>query len=91
MGASAVSEELKPPEAKPDRKGLSIPPRYVAAAVVLAALVLLVVQNHDDVSFEWLVFDMTAPLWVLILVPAVAGAAVNEVFGFVRRRRRRRR
>ena len=86
-----MNEELKPPEAKPDRKGLSIPPRFVAAGVVLAALVLLVVQNHDDVSLEWLVFDMSGPLWVVILVAAVAGAVVNEVFGFVRRRRRRRR
>ena len=84
-----MNEEPKAPEAKPDRKGLSIPPRFVAAAVVLAALVVLVVQNHDDVDFEWLVFDMTAPLWVLILVPAVVGAAVTAVSGFLRRIRRR--
>ena len=84
-----MNEEPRPPEAKPDRKKLSISPGLVAAALVVAALVLLVVQNNDDVAFEWLVFDMTAPLWVLILVPAVMGAAVSAVFGLLRRIRRR--
>ncbi len=88
-----MNEEPKPPEAKPDGKGkkLSIPPGLVAAALLVAALIFFVVQNGDDVAFEWLVFDMTGPLWVVILVAAVAGAVLNEVLGFVRRRRRRRR
>ena len=74
-----------------DGKKLSIPPGLVAAVLLVVALIFFVVQNGDDVAFEWLVFDMTGPLWVVILVAAVAGAVVNEVFGFVRRRRRRRR
>lgn len=88
-----MNEEPRPPEPKPDGKNkkLSIPPGLVAAVVLVVALIFFVVQNGDDVAFEWLVFDMTGPLWVLILVSAVAGAVLNEVFGFVRRRRRRRR
>ncbi len=86
-----MNEEPKTPEVEPDRKKLSIPPGLVAALLLVVALIFFVVQNGDDVAFEWLVFDMTGPLWVVILVAAVAGAVVNEVFGFVRRRRRRRR
>ena len=86
-----MNEEPKPPEAKPNGKKLSIPPGLVAAVLLVVALIFFVVQNGDDVAFEWLVFDMTGPLWVVILVAAVGGAVLNEVFGFVRRRRRRRR
>ena len=101
-GGSAVNEEPRPPETRPGSKDtkdtkdtknkkLSIPPGLAAAVLLVVALIFFVVQNGDDVAFEWLVFDMTCPLWVLILVSAVAGAVLNEVFGFVRRRRRRRR
>jgi uncharacterized integral membrane protein len=86
-----VNEEPKLPEAKPDGRKLSIPPGLAAAVLLVVALIFFVVQNGDDVAFEWLVFDMTGPLWVVILVAAVAGAVLNEVFAFARRRRRRRR
>ena len=66
-------------------------PGLVAAVLVVVALIFFVVQNGDDVAFEWLVFDMTGPLWVVIVVAAVAGAVLSEVLGFRRRRRRRRR
>ena len=86
-----MNEEPKPLEVKPDKKKLSIPPGLVVAVLLVAGLIFFVVQNGDDVAFEWLVFDMHGPLWVVILVAAVAGAVVNEVLGFIRRRRRRRR
>ena len=86
-----MNEEPKPLEVKPDKKKLSISPGLVAAVLVVVGLIFFVVQNGDDVAFEWLVFDMSGPLWVVILVAAVAGAVLNEVLGFLRRRRRRRR
>ena len=86
-----MNEEPKPLEVKPDKKKLSIRPGLVTAVLLVVGLIFFVVQNGDDVAFEWLVFDMHGPLWVVILVAAVAGAVVNEVFGFIRRRRRRRR
>ena len=86
-----MNEEPKPLEAKPDGKKLSIPPGLVAAVLLVVALIFFVVQNGDDVAFEWLVFDMTGPLWVVIVVASVGGAVLNEVFGLLRRRRRRRR
>ena len=82
-----MNEEPKPLEAKPDGKKLSIPPGLVAAVLVVVALIFFVVQNGDDVDFEWLVFDMSGPLWVVIVVAAVAGSVLSEVLGFLRRRR----
>ena len=89
-----MNEEPKP-SVEPDKKSggrkLSIPPGLLVLVLVLVGLIFFVVQNGDSVDFEWLVFDMSGPLWVVILVSAVGGAVVNEVYGFIRRRRRRRR
>ena len=73
------------------RKKFPVPPGVVAAVLLVVGLIFFVVQNGDSVDFEWLVFDMSGPLWVVIVVAAVAGAVVTEVLGFLRRRRRRRR
>ena len=86
-----MNEEPKPLEAEPDGKKLSIPPGLVAVVLLVVALIFFVVQNGDDVDFRWLVFDMAGPLWVVIVVAAVAGAVLSEVLGFLRRRRRGRR
>ena len=84
-------QEPEPPDAQSDRKKVSIPPGLVLAVLIVVALIFFVVQNNDDVAFSWLIFDMTGPLWVVIVVAAVAGAVLNEVISFVRRRRGRRR
>ena len=86
-----MNEEPKPPTVEPSGKKRPIPPGMVAAVLLVVGLIFFVVQNGDSVDFEWLVFDMSGPLWVVILVSAVGGAVVNEVLGFLRRRRRRRR
>lgn len=63
----------------------------VAGATALAvALVAFVVQNTEDTRMQWLFVDRTAPLWVVIVIAAVAGAVLSEVLGWVIRRRRRR-
>lgn len=61
----------------------------VVAAIVVAALVVFVAQNTDDVKVTWLFFDGTGPLWIVIVVAAVAGALLSEVLGLLWRRRRR--
>ena len=73
----------------PDDKKLSVQPWLLVAVPVVVALIFFVVQNGDEVAFSWLVFDMTGPLWVVIVVAAVAGAVLGEVIGFLRRRRQR--
>ena len=48
----------------------------VSAAVVAIALVAFVVQNRSDTEVTWLFIEGTSPLWVVIVIAAVAGAVV---------------
>ena len=61
----------------------------VIGAIVTAALIVFVAQNASDTEVTWLFFDGTGPLWIVIIVAAVAGAVLSEVVGFLWRRRRR--
>ena len=61
----------------------------VFALIVAAALIVFVAQNTTDTEVTWLFFDGSGPLWIVIIVAAVAGALLSEVLGFLWRRRRR--
>lgn len=63
----------------------------ISAAVIAIALVAFVVQNRSDTEVTWLFLDGTWPLWLVIVLSAVAGAALSEVLGWLIRRRRRNR
>ena len=62
----------------------------VSAAVLAIGLIAFIVQNRSDTEVTWLFLDGTSPLWIVIVVAAVAGAALSEILGWVLRRRRRR-
>jgi uncharacterized integral membrane protein len=53
------------------------------------ALVIFMVQNREDVTLHFLVWNFTWPLWLLTLVTAVLGAFVCIGLGVLRRHRRR--
>ena len=61
----------------------------VVAAVFAAAFIVFVSQNTTGTDVTWLFFDASAPLWIVIIVAAVAGALLSEVLGILWRRRRR--
>lgn len=64
----------------------------VLGILVTAAIVLLVVQNGKSARLNWLAFHFSSPLWIMLLLTAVAGAVAWEVTkAFVRRTRRLRR
>ena len=63
----------------------------VIAAAIATGLVAFIVQNTDKTRMQWLFVDESAPLWIVIVIAAVAGAALSEVLGWVIRRRRRHR
>lgn len=69
-----------------NRTGLG---KFVAAALLAAALVAFVVQNTDSTPVSWFFIDRSAPLWLIIVVSAVAGAVLSEILGWIVRRRRR--
>ena len=54
-----------------------------------AVLVIFMVQNRDDVQFDFLFFSFTWPLWLYTIVVAVFGAIVWIGLGVMRRHRRR--
>jgi uncharacterized integral membrane protein len=61
----------------------------IAALGGLGVLAIFMFQNTQDVTVKLLVFEFTWPLWLLILVSALAGALVWFGLGVLRRHRRR--
>jgi uncharacterized integral membrane protein len=54
-----------------------------------AVLVIFIVQNTEDVRFDFLWVDFTWPLWLYTIVVALFGALVWFGLGVMRRHRRR--
>ncbi|MCY4493440.1 MAG: LapA family protein [Acidimicrobiaceae bacterium] len=75
----------EPIKQRRSRTGLG---KFVSAALVAAALVAFVVQNTDSTPVRWFFIDRSAPLWLIIVVSAVAGAVLSEILGWIVRRRR---
>jgi uncharacterized integral membrane protein len=61
----------------------------IASLTGLGALIVFMVQNTDDVTVKFLVWDFTWPIWLLTLVAALIGAMVWFGLGVLRRHRRR--
>jgi len=83
-----VSDEILGGEATVKKRGAR--ERLLAVATVAAGLGAFIVQNTDSTPVTWLVFTGTAPLWVVIVLAAVAGAVLSELGGYLIRRRRQR-
>jgi uncharacterized integral membrane protein len=55
------------------------------------ALLIFILQKHDEEEVTWLFFDASAPLWVVIVVTGGAvGRVLSQLVLWVVRRRRRR-
>ena len=65
--------------------------RLVVIALIVAAVLLVVFQNTEDVTLSFLTFDFTMPLWLVLVIFLVLGAVLGQVFEALRARRRRRR
>jgi uncharacterized integral membrane protein len=61
----------------------------IASFAGIAALVIFMVQNTEDVTVDFLAWSFTWPVWLLILVSAAIGALVWLGLGVLRRHRRR--
>ena len=53
--------------------------RLIVATIVLAALVVFAIDNRKQTSVSWIVGDGRAPLWILLIAAAVAGAIVGAL------------
>lgn len=61
----------------------------IASLTGVGVLLIFVVQNTDDVRFDFLVFSFTWPLWLYTIVTALFGALVWFGLGVMRRHTRR--
>jgi uncharacterized integral membrane protein len=61
----------------------------IATLAGLAALIIFVVQNTEDVRFDFLFLHFTWPLWLYTIVVAAIGALVWFGLGVMRRHQRR--
>jgi len=59
----------------------------VALGVLVVALLAFVFQNTDDVQFNWLMIEITMPLWLALVIAAVGGALIANLGGWLLRRR----
>jgi uncharacterized integral membrane protein len=71
------------------REGLRLGGGAIASLAGLAALVIFLIQNTEDVTVEFLAWEFTWPIWLLTLAAALIGALVWFGLGVVRRHRRR--
>jgi uncharacterized integral membrane protein len=61
----------------------------IAAIAGGGLLLAFMLQNTQDVTFTFLFWSITAPLWLYTLVVAVLGSIVWIGIGVIRRHRRR--
>ncbi len=75
--------------AEPDHRHGGLSPRLVGGGLVVAAVVAFVAQNTDDTEVTWLFFDVTQPLWIVLVVTAAATLLAGELLSGAFRRHRR--
>lgn len=63
----------------------------IIAGIVAIAAVIFALQNSDPTPMEFLFFEATVPLSVVIVISIILGATLGWFFGVMRRRRRKNR
>jgi uncharacterized integral membrane protein len=76
-------------DAQEKKEGARISGGAIASIGGLAALIIFMAQNTNDVQVDFLFWHFTWPLWLTILVSAAVGAVVWFGLGVLRRHRRR--
>ncbi|MEO0495107.1 MAG: LapA family protein [Actinomycetota bacterium] len=83
-----MSDEILDDETSAKKRGGQA--RMLIVAIVAVGLGAFVIQNTDSTPVTWLVFEGSAPLWLVIIAAAMAGAVLSELGGYLMRRRKRR-
>ena len=51
--------------------------RWVVIAAIVVGIVLVAMDNRDDVRVGYAVGDAQAPIWIVIIIAAVAGVFIG--------------
>jgi uncharacterized integral membrane protein len=76
-------------QAAPKSSGSKLSGGAIASLGGIAVLVIFIVQNTEDVRFDFLWINFTWPLWLYTILVALVGALVWFGFGVMRRHNRR--
>ena len=63
----------------------------IVTGVVVAAIVIFIFQNTESAQVQFLFFDGSAKVWVVIVISVLAGMLLDRLIQFWMRRRHRRR
>jgi uncharacterized integral membrane protein len=61
----------------------------IGFGVLGAALLAFIVQNRQTISFDWLFWTFSAPLWLVLVITALVAFVIGQ-FALMWRRHRRR-
>lgn len=61
----------------------------IATIIGVVALLVFMLQNRDETRINFLMIELTWPLWLVMLVSALLGALIWFGLGVMRRRSRR--
>ena len=84
-----TGEDSSRPEAEQQQQGMRLSGGAIASLGGVAALVIFMSQNTEDVTVQFLGWEFTWPVWLLVLVSALIGALVWFGLGVLRRHGRR--
>jgi uncharacterized integral membrane protein len=82
-------KEESSPERVREYRGAGIMWSAIALVVLLVAFVIVIIQNADNVEFEFLWISVTTPLALIVAIAVASSLAVGEIIGFTWRRHRR--
>jgi uncharacterized integral membrane protein len=72
-----------------DDSGFRLGGGAIATIVGVVALLVFMLQNRDETKINFLMVELTWPLWLVMLVSALLGALIWFGLGVMRRRARR--
>lgn len=71
-------------------KGLTLTPRLIGGGVVAALVLIVLVQNSQSVTVSLFGWELSMPLWLLLLITFVLGMLLDGlVMSGIRRLRRK--
>lgn len=62
----------------------------VFGSILVVGMIILVFQNNDPTTFNFLMYSITAPLSVIIIGTILVAVIIDEIVGYIIRVRRRR-